>query len=106
MRHLATISEGRFERKPVHVECSCGVAGDFVSETEAHDWMEYQHFAKLTGIAYGEFFSAAPTPSEPVPAAESATEGQAEVPATEELKKNEAENEAQAPVQNETLGAS
>lgn len=76
MKHLATISEGRFERKPSHVECSCGVAGDFASETEARDWMESQHFAKLTGIAYGEFLSATPNqPSEPTPEKESVPEG-------------------------------
>jgi hypothetical protein len=66
MRHLATVSEGRFERVPVHVECSCGVAGDFATETEAREWMQYRHFSKLTGVAYGEFFSA-PTPSAPAP---------------------------------------
>lgn len=93
MRHLATISEGKFPRNPVHVECSCGVAGDFADEDSARRWME-GHFAKLSGIAYGEFASA-PTPSEPVPAQEeSASEGQ---------KKTEVETETS--IQNETLGA-
>jgi hypothetical protein len=75
MRHLATFSSSNFERNPFHVECSCGVAGDFASQSEAHDWMQYKHFAKLSGIAYGEF-SSAPTPSEPTPQTASASEGQ------------------------------
>lgn len=92
MRHLATISEGRFERNPVHVECSCLVAGDFPDEDSARRWMQ-GHFAKLTGIAYGEFAESAPTPSAPVPEPEPAAEG---------LKKNE---QTEAPIQDETLGA-
>lgn len=90
MRHLATLSEGKFERNPFHIECSCGVAGDFASESEARDWMQVKHFAKLSGIAYGEF-SSAPTPSAPA----SLPSGK---PGTEGTKKNE------APLQTETLG--
>lgn len=90
MRHLASLSAGQSYRKPVHIECSCGTAGDFTTEAEARYWMEHKHFAKLTGIAYGEF-SSAPTPSEPTPKTESASEGQKKSqPAT--------------PLQNETLG--
>lgn len=90
MRHLARFSEGRFLRNPVHIECSCGVAGDFADEDVARNWM-LGHFAKLSGVAYGEFFSV-PTPSEPVPSPEPAAEG---------LKKNE---QTEAPFKNETVG--
>jgi hypothetical protein len=80
MRHLAKLSEGRFERIPVHIECCCGVAGDFSTEDEARYWMQYKHFSKLSGIAYGEFFSANTTDSAPAPASppESGAEVQSE----------------------------
>ena len=90
MRHLATTSEGRFERNPFHIQCSCGTAGDFASEADARNWMEHKHFSKLSGIAYGEF-SSAPTPS----ASASLPSGK---PGTEGTKKNE------VPLQTETLG--
>lgn len=94
MKHTATISEGPFEKNPVHVQCSCNVAGDFATESIARQWMQ-RHFDKLTGIAYGEF-SSAPTPSEPVPVQEESV--------AEGLKKNEPENETETPLQNETVG--
>lgn len=64
MRHLAKFSFHPEFFKPHRVQCSCGVAGDFATKEQAHDWMESLHFAKLTGIAYGEFDDPSPPPPE------------------------------------------
>jgi hypothetical protein len=29
---------------PFHVQCSCGTAGDFDTEQQASDWMNFRHF--------------------------------------------------------------
>ena len=64
MHHIARLSK-RFEARPSHIECSCGVAGDFLTDSEARSWMESYHFRFLTGISTSEIASASPYSDEP-----------------------------------------
>jgi hypothetical protein len=50
VNHTATITKGAFEDTPSHIQCSCGVAGDFVSDADATAWVQSLHFAVLGGI--------------------------------------------------------
>lgn len=76
MDHSAVISQNPdgFVRS-VHVQCSCGTAGDFDSQQQASDWINFKHFPNL---GPSETFSLTPSvPSDlPAPTTESAPAGE------------------------------
>jgi hypothetical protein len=61
--------------QPVHVQCSCGTAGDFPTVQAASDWMIFRHFNRLGVVDTYSLASGLPsdsplppTTSEPAPA--------------------------------------
>lgn len=56
MIHLAKVRNNPIDNfRPFHIDCSCGVAGDFHTEPEARTWMQTRHFDRLGGISQCSF---------------------------------------------------
>lgn len=66
MHHKAILSVTD-SMKPYRVKCSCSTSGEFETELQARNWIEYQHFAGLTGIDVYELVSTIPVAQEPEP---------------------------------------
>lgn len=84
MDHKARLSEGRFTERPVHGECSCGVAGDFHTELEASNWFNYVHFSRRGPTEVCELVSNLPSAPTPVSASAPATPLEPEAGAVQE----------------------
>ncbi len=49
--------------QPIHVQCSCGTAGDFATVQAASDWMIFRHFNRLGVIDTYSLTSGLPSDS-------------------------------------------
>lgn len=68
MLHKATVTTGKLDGRPFHVECACGVAGDFLTEQDAGAWIATVHFRRIGASETSEL--ASQVPAEPEPPAE------------------------------------
>jgi len=71
VHHKATLTIGKADNRPYHIQCACGSAGDFNLEAQAVAWIN-KHFSRIGPSETSELFvpgakGAVAAPQKPTP---------------------------------------